>query len=145
MIMRATMLHLKASTTSKVGTKLAWRDTWWHTYCGWTYSSSCGHGVCGSTFVFCHSEMYFLFVHLSIGNHLHIYIYIYIYLSLENPLTYLKEPWSFWGGLHYSWKKHQTNSLYTTTREKGRNNLYSKRIHKWIIIIGGGGGGWVFP
>ncbi len=78
--------------------------------------------------------MYFSCVHLSLLETIYISLGIHTYISEKNP-------WSFWGGLHYSWENIK-QTLYTQQRK--RNNLYSKRIHKWIIIIIIGGG-WVFP
>ncbi len=134
MQMRATMLPLKASTTSKDGTRLGEKHMM--TYILWLghiHIFFCGHG--------CDSDDVFLCVHLSL------YWKPFTYLWETNHLHIQKnhDPFEV-ERLHYSWENIK-QTLYT--QQAKTNNLYSKRIHKWIIIIGVGWGGvggrWVFP
>jgi len=64
---------------------------------------------------------FFVYISISIGNHLHIF-------GNHDPFE-----------VDYITHEKTSNKLFIHNKGKGINNLYSKRIHKWIIIIGDGG------
>jgi hypothetical protein len=109
MIMRATMLHLKASTTSKVGTKLGETHDDIHIVVGHIHLLVVIMG-CGSTLSFV-TRMYFLFVHLSIGSHLHTYLF-------GKPLTYVKGPMILLRWTSLLMRKTSNKTLYTQQGKK---------------------------
>jgi hypothetical protein len=127
MKMRATMLHLKASSASKVGTKL-----------GETHDDI--HIVVGHIHILVVMGVVLCLCLLSLGC-------ISLCTSLYwKPFTYI-----FGNHLHI-WKNHDPfevdyithektwNKLFIHNKGKGIINFTLKRIHKWIIIIGLGGG-----